>query len=127
MFYTLPKKIYFDDNKVDFYYLNNEEKFCYGVGNWDNSNEFHFYIRDYTEKYYFILLISKKLTRKDFYKDINYIDIKMLETLGYWLDDLKLNLDNIKENIYLYIRLKASNNKEFFNWWQYYNFQIRIL
>lgn len=50
-------------------------------------------------------------------------DRKMIETLDYWLAE---NTDLSDDNIYLYIRLKSTNNPDFLKWWNDYNFKIRI-
>lgn len=72
--------------------------------------------------YYLIKLKSNKLVFESYNAPINARDRRMIETLGYWLNDSSLNLDNI----YMYIRLKAINNKDFVHWWTRYNFQIEI-
>ena len=46
----------------------------------------------------------------------------MIELLGYWLNDSNLNLDDV----YLYIRLKATTNQDFFHWWQKFDFKVEI-
>ena len=74
------------------------------------SNDYYI-INLYTDK----ILLNTDLPIKD-------RDKLMIVTLGYWLNDLSLNLDNI----YMYIRLKALNNKDFIHWWTKYNFQIEI-
>ena len=72
--------------------------------------------------FYLIKLKSDKLVFESYNAPINARDRRMIETLGYWLNDSNLNLDNI----YLTIRLKALNNKDFIHWWTRYNFQIEI-
>ena len=73
--------------------------------------------------YYLIKLKSDKLVFESYNAPITARDRRMIETLGYWLNDSTLNLDNI----YLTIRLKAiNNNKEFIHWWTRYNFTIEI-
>ena len=74
------------------------------------SNDYYI-INLYTDK----ILLNTDLPIKD-------RDKLMIVTLGYWLNDSTLNLDNI----YMYIRLKALNNKDFIHWWTKYNFQIEI-
>ena len=72
--------------------------------------------------YYLIKLKSDKLVFESYNAPIKARDRSMIETLGYWLNDSTLNLDNI----YMYIRLKALNNKDFVHWWTRYNFTIEI-
>ena len=72
--------------------------------------------------YYLIKLKSDKLVFESYNAPINARDRRMIETLGYWLNDSTLNLDNV----HLTIRLKAVNNKDFLHWWTRYNFQIEI-
>ena len=72
--------------------------------------------------YYLIKLKSDKLAFESYNAPIKARDSVMIETLGYWLNDSTLNLDNI----HLTIRLKAVNNKDFLHWWTKYNFQIEI-
>ena len=72
--------------------------------------------------YYIIKLKSDKLVYESYNAPITARDRRMLETLGYWLNDSTLNLDNI----YMFIRLKALNNKDFVHWWTKYNFTIEI-
>ena len=71
--------------------------------------------------YYLIKLKSNKLVFESYNAPITARDRRMIETLGYWLNDSTLNLDNI----HLTIRLKAVN-KDFLHWWTRYNFQIEI-
>ena len=72
--------------------------------------------------YYLIKLKSDKLVFESYKAPINARDRRMIETLGYWINDSTLNLDNI----HLTIRLKAATNKDFFHWWQKFDFQIEI-
>ena len=72
--------------------------------------------------YYLIKLKSDKLVFESYNAPIKARDRRMIETLGYWLNDSNLNLDNI----YMFIRLKALNNKDFVHWWTRYNFTIEI-
>lgn len=72
--------------------------------------------------YYLIKLKSNKLVFESYNAPISARDRRMIETLGYWLNDSTLNLDNI----YLTIRLKALNNKDFVHWWTRYQFNIDI-
>ena len=71
--------------------------------------------------YYIIKLYSDKLFF-DTDMPMKNRDKRMIELLGYWLNDSSLNLDNI----YMNIRLKSINNKDFVHWWTRYNFQIEI-
>ena len=70
-------------------------------------------------KYYNYKLISDKINFNN--GIIPTRDRKMIETLDYWLAE---NADLNKNNIYLYIRLKAATNPEFLEWWNYYNFKL---
>lgn len=72
--------------------------------------------------YYLIKLKSDKLVFESYKTPISARDRRMIETLGYWLNDSTLNLDNI----YMYIRLKAIKDRDFFHWWQKFNFTIEI-
>ena len=72
--------------------------------------------------YFLIKLKSNKLVFESYNAPINARDRRMIETLGYWLNDLSLNLDNI----YMYIRLKSIKDRDFFHWWQKFNFTIEI-
>ena len=82
------------------------------------KNSYYFLVGN---DYYIIKLYSDKLVF-DTDMPMKNRDKRMIETLGYWLNDSSLNLDNI----YMYIRLKAINNKDFVHWWTRYNFQIEI-
>ena len=89
-----------------------------------------FYIKSKDElknKYYFLVsndyyIINLYTDIIMFETDIQIRDRRMIELLGYWLNDSTLNLDNI----YMYICLKSLNNKDFVHWWRRYNFQIEI-
>ena len=72
--------------------------------------------------YYLIKLKSDKLVFESYKEPITARDRRMIETLGYLLNDLNLNLDNV----HLTLRLKAVNNKDFLHWWTRYNFKIEI-
>ena len=72
--------------------------------------------------YYLIKLKSDKLVFESYNAPIKARDRRMIETLGYWLNDSNLNLDNVL----LTVRLKAVNNKDFIHWWIRYNFKIEI-
>ena len=82
------------------------------------KNSYYFIVAN---DYYIINLYSDKIFF-DIDLPIKNRDKRMIETLGYWLNDSTLNLDNI----YMYIRLKAINNKDFLHWWTRYNFTIEI-
>ena len=83
------------------------------------KNSYYFLV---SNDYYLIKLKSNKLVFESYNAPITARDRRMIETLGYWLNDLSLNLDNI----YMYIRLKSNDNKDFVHWWTRYNFQIEI-
>ena len=70
-------------------------------------------------KYYTYKLTSDKINFNN--GRIKTRDRKMIETLDYWLAE---NADLNKNNIYLYIRLKASTNSEFLEWWNDYDFKV---
>ena len=72
--------------------------------------------------FFLIKLKSNKLVFESYNAPITARDKRMIETLGYWLNDSNLNLDNI----YMFIRLKAINNKDFVHWWIKYNFTIEM-
>ena len=82
------------------------------------KNSYYFLVAN---DYYIIKLYTDKIFC-DIDMPIKDRDKRMIETLGYWLNDLSLNLNNI----HMYIRLKALNNKDFLHWWNRYNFQIEI-
>ena len=82
------------------------------------KNSYYFLV---SNDYYIIKLYTDKIVF-DTDMPIKNRDKRMIETLGYWLNDLTLNLDNI----YMFIRLKAINNKDFVHWWTKYNFTIEI-
>ena len=76
-------------------------------------------------KYYDLVLLSDKIDVS--ITTIEARDRRMIETLGYWLGKIIETCNNFnftKEDIYLYIRLKASTNQEFLEWWSDYDFQI---
>ena len=83
------------------------------------KNSYYFLV---SNDYYIIKLYTDKIGFFDTDMPIKDRDKRMIETLGYWLNDSTLNLDNI----YMFIRLKALNNKDFVHWWTRYNFQIEI-
>ena len=74
--------------------------------------------------YYLIKLKSNKLVFESYNAPITARDKRMIELLGYWLNDSSLNLN--LNNIYMFIRLKSINNKDFIHWWTRYNFTISI-
>ena len=83
-----------------------------------DSKKFYFYM---SNNYYIVKLKTDKPLTNDY--TIATRDRRMIELLGYWLNDSNLNLDNI----YMLIRLKAiNNNKDFIHWWIKYNFTIEI-
>lgn len=85
----------------------------------DELKNSHYFL--VSNDYYIIKLYTDKIVFS-YNAPINARDRRMIESLGYWLNDSTLNLDNI----YMYIRLKAINNKDFVHWWTRYNFQIEI-
>ena len=92
------------------------EHIFYCISKDELKNSYYFIV---SNDYYIINLYTDKIV---FDMPIKNRDKRMIETLGYWLNDSSLNLDNI----YMYIRLKALNNKDFVHWWTKYNFQIEI-
>ena len=82
------------------------------------KNSYYFLV---SNDYYIIKLYTDKLVFESYKKPISARDRRMIELLGYWLNDSTLNLDNI----YMFIRLKALN-KDFVHWWTRYNFKIEI-
>ena len=92
------------------------EHIFYCISKDELKNSYYFLV---SNDYYIINLYTDKIV---FDMSISVRDRRMIETLGYWLNDSTLNL----ENIYMYIRLKALNNKDFVHWWTKYNFQIEI-
>ena len=75
-------------------------------------------------KHYDLVLLSDKI---EVHIIMDERDRKMIELLGYWIEEIIETCNNFnftKEDIYLYIRLKASTNQEFLEWWSDYNFQI---
>lgn len=83
------------------------------------KDEYYFLI---SNDYYLIKLKSNKLVFESYNAPITARDRRMIELLGYWLNDSTLNISNI----YMFIRLKALNNKDFVHWWTKYNFNIEI-
>lgn len=95
------------------------EHIFYCVSKDELKNMYYFLVAN---DYYIIKLYTYKLVFESYNTPITARDRRMLETLGYWLNDSKLNL----EKIYLTVRLKAVNNKDFVHWWTRYNFNIEI-
>ena len=100
-------------------YSDKLEHIFYCISKDELKNSYYFLIKN---DYYIIKLYTDKLVFENFEKDIQIRDRRMIETLGYWLNDSKLSL----VNIYMHIRLKAVNNKDFVHWWTRYNFTIEI-
>ena len=76
-------------------------------------------------KNYDLVLLSDKIDVSKI--TIEQRDRRMIETLGYWIGEIieickKFNFTN--EDIYFYIRLKSTNNPDFFEWWSDYDFKI---
>ena len=94
------------------------EHIFYCISKDELKNSYYFIVAN---DYYIINLYTDKIVF-DTDRLIKNRDRRMLETLGYWLNDSYLNLDNI----YMFIRLKALNNKDFMHWWTKYNFTIEI-
>lgn len=82
------------------------------------KNSYYFLV---SNDYYIIKLYTDKIVF-DTDMPIKNRDKRMIETLGYWLNDSYLNLDNI----YMYIRLKAIKDRDFFHWWQKFDFKLDI-
>ena len=100
-------------------YSDKLEHIFYCISKDELKNSYYFLIKN---DYYIIKLYTDKLVFENFEKDIQIRDRRMIETLGYWLNDSKLSL----VNIYMHIRLKAVNNKDFVHWWTRYNFKVEI-
>lgn len=104
---------------INYIYDSKEYNFYYDL-NVDWKNRFHFFLYVNHKSFF---LYSSKITYEYWLADIiKPIDKKMLETLGYWLKDLK-DYNNI-DMILFYIRVKAAGNEEFLNWWQEYDFKL---
>ena len=73
-------------------------------------------------KYYTFELYSDKIKVNN-KGIISIIDRRMIETLNSWLAE---NTELSNDNIYLFIRLKATNNEDFLKWWNDYSFKIII-
>ena len=97
------------------------EHIFYCISKDELKNSYYFLV---SNDYYVMKLKSDKLVFESYNAPITARDRKMIETLGYWLNDSNLNLN--LNNIYMFIRLKSINNKDFVHWWTRYNFQIKI-
>ena len=73
-------------------------------------------------KYYTFELYSDKI-KVDNKGTLSIIDRRMIETLNSWLAE---NTELSDDNIYLFIRIKSTNNEDFLKWWNYYYFKIII-
>ena len=88
--------------------------------NVDWKNRFHFFLYVNHKSFF---LYSSKITYEYWLVDIiRPRDKEMLESLGYWLKELK-DYNNI-DMILLYIRVKAAGNEEFLKWWYEYDFKL---
>ena len=122
------EKEYYDFQE-GFYYISDEDNFYYGGSyrvNEEGKNEYEFYIRGYYGEYT-LFLSSKKLTSSIIEKRISKRDRKMIENIGYWIEDVKVphnKLNFTNDKLYIYIRLKALSNPEFLEWWNDYNFKL---
>ena len=101
---------------MSYLYHDKLEKVVYCKSKQD-SKKFYFYM---SNNYYIVKLKTDKPLTNDY--TIATRDRRMIELLGYWLKDSNSNLDDI----YLYIRLKATTNKDFFHWWQNFDFKVEI-
>lgn len=95
------------------------EHIFYGKGKEYLKNDYYFMV---SNDYYYMELHTDKIGFENYETDIPIRDRRMLEKLGYWLNDSTLNLDNV----YMYIRLKAIEDRDFLHWWQKFNFKILI-
>ena len=95
------------------------EHIFYCISKDEFKNSYYFLV---SNDYYIINLYTDKIVFESYKKPISARDRRMIELLGYWLNDSTLNQDNI----YMLIRLKSVNNKDFFHWWTRYNFTIEI-
>ena len=95
------------------------EHIFYCISKDELKNSYYFLV---SNDYYIIKLYTDKMVFESYNAPITARDRRMIELLGYWLNDSTLNLDNI----YMLIRLKAINNKDFVHWWTRYNFTIEI-
>ena len=73
-------------------------------------------------KYYTFELYSDKIKVNN-KGIISITDRRMIETLNSWLAE---NTELSNDNIFLFIRLKATNKEDFLKWWNYYSFKIII-
>ena len=90
------------------------EHIFYCISKDELKNSYYFLV---SNDYFLIKLKSNKLVFESYNAPITARDRRMIETLGYWLNDSSLN-----NNIYMFIRLKSINNKDFIHWWIRYNF-----
>ena len=95
------------------------EHIFYCISKDELKNSYYFLV---SNDYYIINLYTDKLLFESYNAPITARDRRMIELMGYWLNDSSLNLDNI----YMYIRLKSITNKDFIHWWTRYNFTIEI-
>ena len=95
------------------------EHIFYCISKDEFKNSYYFLV---SNDYYIINLYTDKIVFESYNAPINARDRRMIELLGYWLNDSNLNLDDI----YLFIRIKASTNQDFLHWWTKYNFTIEI-
>ena len=93
------------------------EHIFYCISKDELKNSYYFLV---SNDYNIIKLYTDKIFDTD--KPMKVRDRRMIELLGYWLNDSNLNLNHI----YLTIRLKALNNKDFVHWWTRYNFKVEI-
>ena len=114
----LPNK---DRNKYKENYIYDfKGNYIYYDLNVDWKNRFHFFLYVNHKSFF---LYSSKITYEYWFVDIiKPRDKKMLETLGFWLKDLKDN-NNI-DIILFYIRVKSAGNEEFLKWWNDYDFKL---
>ena len=94
------------------------EHIFYCISKDELKNSYYFLV---SNDYFLIKLKSNKLVFESYNAPITARDRRMIETLGYWLNDSSLN-----NNIYMFIRLKSINNKDFIHWWTKFNFTIEI-
>ena len=94
------------------------EHIFYCISKDELKNSYYFLV---SNDYFIINLYTNKIVF-DTDMPIKDRDKRMIELLGYWLNDSNLNLDNI----YMFIRLKATTKPDFLHWWTRYNFTIEI-
>lgn len=86
------------------------------------------YFFEVDDKKIYIRLYSDKLFNQHL---LNKEDIEELKKLIKWLNNKEriewvASKSFTMSSLYLYIRLKAAQDKEFLKWWQEYNFYINI-